>query len=244
MRLAAFLAAAGALAAACVAGSTAASAQAAPAEANPPRAIEVTGEASIDAPPDFARVTIGVTTAGKDAREAMAANADAMNALISTIKGEGVAPADIQTSGLTISPSFSSMKSNSGPPTIVGYTVGDTVTVTARDLSRLGALLDKAVGGGANAMYGVSFGSNDVSALLDKARPLAVADAKRKADIYATAAGAKVGRLMELSEGNFSGPAPMAGRIFASAAKAAPTPIEPGQDKLTVTITARYELTQ
>ncbi len=243
MRLAALLAAAGALAAAHAAGSTAAAAQSGPGDANPPRVIEVTGEGSVDATPDFARVTVGVTTAGKDAREAMAANADAMNALIATIKGEGVAPADIQTSGLTISPSFSSVRSSSGPPTIVGYTVGDTVTVTARDLSRLGALLDKAVGGGANAMYGVSFGTNDVSALLDKARPLAVADAKRKADIYAAAAGEKVGRLLVLSEEGGGGPMPIAGRMFA-AAKAAPTPIEPGQDKLTVSITARYELAQ
>ena len=56
------------------------------------RWIEVTGEGAVSAAPDFARVTLGVTTAGKDAGEAMAANAKAANALVALIKSEGVAP--------------------------------------------------------------------------------------------------------------------------------------------------------
>lgn len=222
-----------------------AAAQTRPADANPDRSIEVTGEASVEARPDFAQVTLGVTTTAKEAGDAMAANAKAVNGLIAALKSEGVAAADIQTSSLSISPSFSnSSSSSSQPPAIVGYTVGDMVTVTARDLARLGALLDKAVSSGANAMYGVTFGQDNVSGLLDKARPLALADARRKVDIYAAAAGAKVGRLMELSEQTGGQPPPYARGVYAAVAKAAPTPIEPGQDKLTVTVTARYELTQ
>ncbi|MBV8285654.1 MAG: SIMPL domain-containing protein, partial [Hyphomicrobiales bacterium] len=110
-------------------------------EINNERLIEVTGEGSVSAKPDFARVTVGVTTAGKDAREAMAANAKSVNALISLIKAEGVAEADIQTSSLAISPQFSNANSaSSAPQTIIGYNVSDMVTVTARDISRLGAL--------------------------------------------------------------------------------------------------------
>ena len=69
--------------------------------------VEVTGEGSVNAPPDFARVALGVTTTGKTAGEAMAANANAANALVTLIKSEGVAPADIQTSEVSISPMFS-----------------------------------------------------------------------------------------------------------------------------------------
>ena len=82
-------------------------ADARPGDAGEARWVEVTGEASINATPDFARVTLGVTTTGKDAREAVAANAKAVNALIALIKGEGIAAADIQTSSLSISPQFS-----------------------------------------------------------------------------------------------------------------------------------------
>ena len=71
------------------------------------RWVEVSGEGSVGAAPDFARVTLGVTSTGKNAGDAMAANAKAASALVSLIKAEGVAPADIQTSELSISPMFS-----------------------------------------------------------------------------------------------------------------------------------------
>ena len=207
------------------------------------RWIEVTGEGSVSAAPDFARVTLGVATTGKTAGEAMGANAKAANALVSLIKSEGIAPADIQTSEVSISPMFSRPSQNQEtPPTITGYSVSNNVGVTIRDIPRLGSLLDKAVTAGANSIYGVSFGHNDPSALLDKARPLAVADARRKAEIYANAGGARIGRLMALTEEAGRQPPVAFSRAYVSAA--APTPIEPGEDKLTVTVTARFELTQ
>jgi uncharacterized protein YggE len=214
-------------------------------EVNPDRSIEVTGEASVEATPDFATVTLGVTSTDKEAGKAMAANAKTTNALIAALKGEGLAAADIQTSSLSIAPNFvNRANGSSGPPAIDGYTVGNMVTVTVRDLSRLGALLDKAVASGANSINGVAFGEDNVSVLLDRARPLAFTDARRKAAIYAAAAGSKIGRLMELSEQVGGSPMPLQRRVYATAAMAAPTPIEPGQDKLTVTVTARFELTQ
>ena len=76
--------------------------EAPPGGADQERWVEVVGEASVNVAPDFATVTLGVTTAGKDAREAVAANAKAVNSLISVVKAEGVAPADIQTSSLSI----------------------------------------------------------------------------------------------------------------------------------------------
>jgi hypothetical protein len=208
------------------------------------RWIEVTGEGAVSAAPDFAQVTLGVTTAGKDAGDAMAANAKAANALVALIKSEGVAPADIRTSAMSISPVFSQPPPNQArEPVITGYNVSNNVTVIVRDISHLGALLDKAVGAGANSIYGIGFGHNDPSALLDKARPLAVADARRKAEIYASAGGARIGRLMALTEGA-GGQMPVAfSRAYAKGASA-PTPIEAGETKLSVTVTARFELTQ
>ena len=207
------------------------------------RWVEVSGEGSAGAAPDFARVTLGVTSAGKNAGEAMAANAKAANALVSLIKAEGVAPADIQSSELSISPMFSQPSpGQQTEPTITGYSVSNNVSVTLRDIPRLGALLDKAVSAGANSIYGIGFGHNDSSALLDKARPLAVADARRKAEIYAAAGGGRIGRLMVLTEEGGGRQPPMAfSRAYAAAA---PTPIEAGEDKLSVTINARFELIQ
>jgi uncharacterized protein YggE len=242
MRFLTVVAGAAALALAPAALSSAAAQQPRVLDANPDRSIEVVGEASVEAEPDFAKVTLGVTTPGKNAGEAMAANAKATNALIAAIKGDGVAPVDIQTSSLSVSPTYANPSpGSSAPPTITGYNVGNMVTITVHDLSRLGALLDKAAGAGANAVYGVAFGENDPSALMDKARPLAFADARRKAEIYAAAAGARIGALRELSEQVVQ---PFLRRGYASAANAGPTPIEAGQDKLTATVTARFDLIQ
>jgi uncharacterized protein len=208
------------------------------------RWVEVSGEGVVSAAPDFAQVTVGVTGAGRNAGEAMAANAKAANALVSLIKAEGVALADIQTSNLSISPTFSqSSPGQTSAPTINGYSVSNNVTVIVRDIPRLGGLLDKAVTAGANSVYGIGFGHNDTSALLDKARPLAVADARRKAEIYADAGGAHIGRLMVLTEEG-GREAPVAFSRASVGASPAPPPIEAGEDKLRVTITARFELTQ
>ncbi len=225
------------------AASPAAAAERAPAIGND-RWVEVTGEGSVSAAPDFARVTLGVTSTGKTAGEAMAANARAANALVSLIKSEGVAPVDIQTSEMSISPMFSQPSpGQQTSPTITGYSVSNNVAVTLHDIPRLGSLLDKAVTAGANSVYGVGFGHNDPSALLDKARPLAVADARRKAEIYANAGGARIGRLMVLTEEPGRPPPIAFSRAYAASAPAL-TPIEAGEDKLTVTVTARFELTQ
>jgi uncharacterized protein len=208
------------------------------------RWVEVSGQGSVSAAPDFAQATLGVTTTGKTAGEAMAANAKAANALVSLVKAEGVAPADIQTSDVSISPMFSQPSpGQTTPETITGYSVSNNVSVMVRDIPRLGPLLDKAVAAGANSIYGIGFGHNNQSALLDKARPLAVADARRKAEIYASAGGARIGRLMVLTEEGGSRPPVAFSRAYAAGA-AAPTPIEAGEDKLTVTVTARFELNQ
>ena len=213
-----------------------------PTDTSNDRWVEVSGEGSVSAAPDFARVTLGVTSTGKTAGEAMTANAKAANALVSLIKSEGIAPADIQTSAVSISPMFSQpVHGQETAPTITGYSVSNNVAVTVREIARLGGLLDKAVGAGANSIDGVSFGHNNVSDLLDKARPVAVADARRKAEIYAAAGGAKLGRLMTLTEDGGSRPPIAFSRAFAAGA---PAPIEAGEDKLTLTVTTRFELTQ
>jgi uncharacterized protein YggE len=216
-----------------------------PMDASGNRWVEVTGEGSVSAAPDFVRVTLGVTNTGKTAGDAMAANSRDANALVSLIKAEGVAPADIQTTEVSVSPMFAqSTPGQTTAPPITGYSVSNSVDVIIRALPRLGALLDKAVASGANRIYGISFGHNDMSALLDKARPLAVADARRKAEIYGRAGGARIGRLMILTEDGGGRQAPMAfSRAYALPAPP-PTPIEAGEDKLTVTVTARFELTE
>ena len=117
------------------------------------RWVEVSGEGSVNAAPDFAQATLGVTTTGKTVGDAIGGQREGGQCARFTIKTEGVAPADIQTSAVSISPMFSQPPANQATaPTINGYSVSNNVTVMVRDIPRLGALLDKAVTAGANSI--------------------------------------------------------------------------------------------
>jgi uncharacterized protein YggE len=209
--------------------------------------ITVSGEAEISVVPDIAETSAGVTTEAKTVREASEANAQAMTAVIAALKQGGVGEKDIQTGQISIQPVYSSnqAKKEGRPdePRIVGYRVSNQARLKVREIARLGDVLDRAIAAGATDVFGVSFTVSETSKVLDTARAAAVADAKRKADIYAKAAGAKVGRAIDILESGAAMPRPM--RFAASADKRAmamPTPVSAGENTLRVGLTVTYEL--
>lgn len=210
-------------------------------------AITVSGEAEISVAPDIAETSAGVTTEAKTVREASAANTQAMTAVIAALKQAGVGDKDIQTGHISIQPVYNNTQSKKegrpDEPRIVGYRVGNQVRLKVRDLARLGEVLDQAIAAGATDVFGVSFSVSEASKALDAARGAAVADAKRKADLFAKAAGAQVGRAIDIAEAGAAVPRQMR---FAAAADrrtlAAPMPIATGENTLHVTVTITYEL--
>lgn len=199
--------------------------------------ITVTGEATAVAVPDLVIIRLGVMSPGKTAREANDVNAKNMTAVIAALKEAGAAEADIQTARLSLQPQFE--QSKSGPPKLIGFHAGNDVIVKLRDTGKLAGLIDRAVSAGANEISGIDFSVSQQSALLDQARAEAMADARRKAEIYAKAAGAVVGRPVSISESAASPPVarPLAYRAVA-------TPVAPGEISLQATVTVSYELTQ
>ncbi len=201
--------------------------------------VTVTGEATVAAVPDTAMIRVGVTSQGKTAKAASEANAKDMNAVLAAIKENDIAERDIQTSGLSLQPQYDSRQGGSNR--LTGFQMSNRITVKLRDISKLPAVLDRAVGAGANEMSGIEFIVSEESKALDQARSGAVADARRKAELYAGAAGMKVGRVMVISEEGAIPPprlsAPM--RVGAPAA----TPISPGEQTLRAVVTVTFELT-
>jgi uncharacterized protein YggE len=200
------------------------------------RMITVTGEAAIAAAPDMAVVRIGVTSQGKTAREANDANAKTMTAVLASIKAAGIAENDIQTSQLALQPQMDTI---GGKARLTGFQAINQLTVRIRDIGNLPGLLDRAIAGGANEMSGVEFIVSGQSKLLDKARADAIADARRKAEIYAHAAGASLGRTLAIAEGSASPSLRPMEAIRSSA-----VPIERGEQTLHASVTVSYELTQ
>lgn len=204
-----------------------------------PPTVSVTGEASISVPPDLAQIDSGVTTEAKTAREASEANNKAMGGVLLALKNAGLAEKDIQTSRLSLSPQSAPNRNANAPFLIVGYRASNRVTVTIRDITKVADTIDVLVGAGANEISGMSFMVSKASKLLDDARSEAIADARRKAEIYAKAANISIGAPISISEETAPGPVPyrkMAADMAASA------PVAQGQETLRVSVSVSYEL--
>jgi hypothetical protein len=198
--------------------------------------ITVTGEATMAAAPDAASIRIGVSSQGKNARAASDANARDMTVVIAAIKESGVADKDIQTTSLSLQPQYDPNKT--GAARLVGFQANNQITVKIRDIGQLPNILDRAISAGANEMSGIEFVVSEQSKLLDKERADAIADARRKAEIYAKAAGMKVGRVMAISEEGTTAPP----RTF-QAMRAGAAVVAPGEQMLRAVVTVSYELT-
>ena len=198
--------------------------------------ITVTGQASVAVVPDLVAIRIGVTNRAKTARDASEANAKQMTAVVTAIKGDGIADRDMQTSQLSLQPDYDSSKS--GTAQLLGFQAGNQLTVKIHDISRLPTVLDHATTAGANEVSGIEFEVSNPSKLLDKARVEAIADAHRKAELYAQAAGAKLGKVAAISEETAPGPMP---RLL-GAARGAMAPIAAGEQSLQATVKVSYEL--
>jgi uncharacterized protein YggE len=207
---------------------------------HPPRIATVTvaGSGTVSAAPDMAEITTGVVTQASTAAQALAANSQAMERLLQALGTLGVAPRDIQTTNISVSP-LRRQGRDGQPPEITGYEVTNQVRVKVRDLGSLGRVLDQQVGQGANLVYGIQFGRQEPAPLLDEARKRAMADARRKADLYAAAAGLKVGRVVAVQEAGAASPRPeMSPRVMMSAA----VPVAPGEQETQASVTVTFTL--
>jgi len=210
--------------------------------------ISISGVGEVTAAPDTAFVNSGVTSQGATAREALDANTKAMGELIETLKAAGIEARDIQTSGFSVNPNYvySDARDANGyqlPPKINGYQVFNNVNVRVRDLSTLGAVLDKAVTVGANTINGVSFSVADPSKLYDEARKEAFADAKAKAELYAGVAGEELGSIRSINETQGMGaPQPyMMMKASADSISAGAVPVEGGELSYSINVQVTWD---
>jgi len=213
------------------------------ADSDIPPAISVTGEATISTPPDLAHIDAGVASDAKTARDASEANNAAMAKVLQALKGANIDDKDIQTSRLSLQPQYASTASSRpGPTSIIGYRASNHVTVKLRDVAKAAGVIDTLVAAGANEIGGINFTVSQASKLLDEAREKAVADARRKAEIYAKAAGVTLGAPLIISEGG----APVIPLFRARMAPmaAASTPIAQGEETLSVSVNVTWAIKQ
>lgn len=205
------------------------------------RSIRVQGTGGVDAKPDQAVILAAVVDQEATAGAALEANSAAMRRVLAKLAELAVADSDIQTRSFTVTPIFERRERGTVTPRIIGYRVTNRVAVKVRDLDRLGAMLDAVVAAGADRLDGIRFSIAEPERLADAARREAMADARRKAEIYAKAAGVRVGRVLDIAEHGVGIPPPIRLR-FAEMSVRAAVPIAPGEQRVSATVTVVYEI--
>jgi uncharacterized protein len=207
----------------------------------PQRTVTVTGTGKVTLTPDIAYISIGVHTENASAKDAVAENNTQAQAVVTAIKGFGVAEKDIQTTNFSIYPQ--QQFDANGKQTGITYMVDNTVYVTMRDLSKLGNLLDSTVSSGANNINSIQFDVADKTEALSQARLAAVADAKKQADELTKANNVALGQVETISYYDSTVPVTVQyAKADALAAPAASVPVQAGSMQITTTVTIVYGL--
>jgi uncharacterized protein YggE len=191
--------------------------------------ITVTAVGSVKAVPDRAELSFGVTTEGPTAKEASRANAARMTELIDALKAAGVRSTEIRTQNVSVSRRHSPTGEQ-----LPGYTAENGVSVKVAS-NRAGAIVDLAVASGATNVSGPSFDVSDREALYRDALGAAVREARKKAEAIAGAGGVSIGDVRRVVEGGTAEPA-----VYLETARAAATPVEPGQEEVQATVTVSF----
>lgn len=211
-----------------------------------PRTIAVTGQGDISVEPDMAKLIVAVQFEADDAARAMDIASAATGAILTRLDVSDVDAGDVRSGAVRLQPVYSSSALSSGR-NIAGYRAQNSVEVTLRDLDQLGGLLAALVADGANRLDSLWFGLQDPTAAEDAARQRAVADAMRRAALYADAADVPLGQVLTISEMGGGGyrtlsAGPMEMGSLAASSPQYDVPTAPGKIEVSASITMVFEI--
>jgi len=193
--------------------------------------ITVSGVGTVESTPNEAQMSFGVETRGQTARAAVSANADAARSVINALRRAG--GRELATQYVSVYP----VSSEDGR--IDGYSATNSVSAVS-DVDDAPALIDAAAQAGANQISGPGLSSSNAEQLYREALENAVVEARERAEVLARAAGRSLGGISAIVEGQNPSPLPYAERAALDAA--ASTPIVPGQQETTATVTITFDL--
>ncbi len=203
--------------------------------------LDVSAEGRTTRVPDVATIRAGVVSQAATAAAALSDNAQRMNRVLAALKKAGVAPRDIATASVGLSPQYRYAENQ--PPVITGYQATNSVSVRFRDVAKSGVILDALVGEGANQIDGPNLSIDQPDAALDEARADAVKRARARAELYARAAGMRVTRIVSITENGENAGSPNPPMLMARASMAKDsTQIVAGEKDVTVSISVRFLL--
>jgi uncharacterized protein len=162
-----------------------------------PWGIAVHGAASVRVAPDLARVRFKVTRLEQTPSRAFAAATDAVHAVREALRAHQVPDSAVERSRIDLRSMFGSY----GPDhKFLGYQCKAAFALQSSNLDDVQDLLVDLVAAGANEIESVEFDVAGKADLRGEARRQAVAAARSKADLYAEAAGVRVGAVLHIED--------------------------------------------
>jgi uncharacterized protein YggE len=203
--------------------------------------LDVTATGEVTRVPDVAIISAGVVTRAATATAAIRDASERMQRILAALKRAGVEDRDVQTGSIGLNPEYRYPENQA--PQLVAYNASNQLTIKFRDISRAGKILDALVSEGANQISGPTLSIDKPEAALDEARAKAVASGRARAELYARSLGLHVVRIVSVSEsGGYAVPPPAPPVPMMAAESRAYTKIEPGEQKLQVTLAMTFEL--
>lgn len=202
------------------------------------KTISVSGVGTVSMSPDIGWFTVTVVVQAQTATQAEQQNNDAMGKVISVLRNAGIAEKDMQTVDYSLNPIYQEAKEPGQMPTLVGYSLRQSIRVTVNDLTAVGKMIDLVISNGANEVGAVYFGLSKAKEQQAQASALdlAVKDASGKAKTIADAIGVKLVGPISVSYGYYYTPVQVGVREVA----AQPAPIQPGQLEYTANVQVAY----
>ncbi len=213
-------------------------------EREEPRTVTVSAMAEVERAPERAVVTLAVENQAETALAASQANARAMDGVIAALRRAGITGDAVRTTSYQLNPLYIPPRQGESTQRIAGYRAANMVEVRVDSLPRLGAVLDGAIGAGANRVASLSFELRDTETARLDAIEQAVRKAAREADVIARAAGQRLGPPLNIQSSSEVPipPRPMyMGERVAMAAQVE-TPIEAGAITIRASVTITYRL--
>jgi uncharacterized protein len=203
--------------------------------------IAVVGRGEIKVSPDRATVQISVQTKAQTAAGAAADNANKQQSVMTALRTLGLGNDQLSTINYNVYPE--QRYEQNREPVIIGYNVTNTILVDVRKLSQVGPVIDAALSHGANMITSLQFYASNTETARRTAIASAIEKARADADAAARAAHGSLGTLLGIDIGSYSPPPPrpmMMVKAMAAGAAQVDTPINPGEETLSVEVSTRW----
>ncbi len=202
-----------------------------------PRQVTVLGTGQVQGAPDTLTANVSIEFTAPDVTTAMNQTNDRQQAVINALAGSGIDHKNTRTTEVTLQPQYNNPEPN-GTATITGYRATNAIEVKIHppDAASRTLALIVGTGGDATRISSVSYSIADDSQLVKDARARAFEDAKSRADQYAQLSGLRLGKVLSISEAPGGPPPPAPARSMAA------VPLEPGQQTVSFSVTAVWEL--